>query len=210
MVVVELLEPPVTVAMHPVALTEMGFEFVSKRLLTVSPTVVVAGLYVILRPVGRNLALFSAFGRLVHGFMWLVVTLNLFTVLRLLGDAEYTRMLGQEQLRALVVLRLSGSDQYYVGLLFWALAATAVAYLWFKSKYIPGALAVFGVVSSVWCVVCTVVFYISPGFAKVVNLWWFDSPMVIFEIITSFWLLIRGLRPSGVAEGERAEAGAGR
>ena len=151
--------------------------------------------------------LFSAFGRLVHGFMWLVVTLNLFTVLRLLGDAEYTRMLGQEQLRALVVLRLSGSDQYYVGLLFWALAATAVAYLWFKSKYIPGALAVFGVVSSVWCVVCTVVFYISPGFAKVVNLWWFDSPMVIFEITTSFWLLLKGLRQSGVAESERAETG---
>ena len=57
-------------------------------------------------------------------------------------------------------------------------------------------LAAFGVISSVWCVGCTFVFYIFPGFAKVVNLWWFDSPMVIFELALSFWLLFKGLSPS--------------
>ena len=59
-------------------------------------------------------------------------------------------------------------------------------------------LAAFGVISSVWCVGCTFVFYIFPGFAKVVNLWWFDSPMVIFELALSFWLLFKGLSPSGL------------
>jgi hypothetical protein len=29
----------------------------------------------------------------------------------------------------------------------------------------------------------------------VVNLWWFDSPMGIFEMALSFWLLFKGLRP---------------
>ena len=39
------------------------------------------------------------------------------------------------------------------------------------------ALAVFGVISSVFCAACNFVFIIFPDFARVVNLWWFDSPM---------------------------------
>jgi len=86
------------------------------------------------------------------------------------------------------------SDYYYVGLLFWALGATAGSYLWLKSNYIPRALAAFGVISSGWCAACTFVFYIFPDFPKVVNLWWFDSPMRIFDIVLSFWLLFKGIR----------------
>ena len=65
-------------------------------------------------------------------------------------------------------------DYYYVGLLFGALASTVCGYLWFKSRYIPRALAAFGVITSAFCVACTFVFYIFPNFDKIVNLWWFD------------------------------------
>ena len=98
-------------------------------------------------------------------------------------------------------------DYYYVGLLFGALASTVCGYLWFKSRYIPRALAAFGVISSAFCVACTFVFYIFPGFDKIVNLWWFDTPMGLFDIALSFWLLFKGLRPSGVAAARvRADA----
>ena len=162
--------------------------------------VLLTALYVILKPVSQNLALLAAFGRLVHGLTWLLVTINLFTALRLLSDADYSRAFGPDQLPALAQLYLSGFDAYYVGLLFWALGATVGSYLWFKSDYIPRALAAFGVISSAWCVACTFVFYIFPDFPKVVNLWLFDSPMAIFELALSFWLLFKGLRPSWVAE----------
>ena len=164
----------------------------------VGVVVVLAALYVILRPVSQALALLTALGRLVHGLTWLLVTLNLFTALRLLSDADY-HAFGTDQLPALVQLYLSGLDAYYVGLLFWALGATVGSYLWFKSNYIPRVLAAFGVVSSAWCAACTFVFYVFPDFTKVVNLWWFDTPMGIFEIVLSFWLLFRGLRPPGIA-----------
>lgn len=42
-------------------------------------------------------------------------------------------------------------------------------------------------------------FHHSPDFSKVVNLWWFDSPMGIFEIATSFWLLLKGLASPEIA-----------
>ena len=171
----------------------------------VGVVVLLTALYVILKPVSQNLALLAAFGRLVHGFTWLLATLNLFTALRLLSDADYTRAFGPDQLPAMARLYLSGSDAYYVGLLFWALAATVGSYLWFKSNYIPRALAASGVLSSAWCVICTLVFYIFPGFTKVVNLWWFDSPMALFEIALSLWLMFKGLRPAGTPKPDRAQ-----
>jgi hypothetical protein len=161
--------------------------------------VLLTALYVILKPVSQNLALLAAFGRLVHGLTWLLATLNLFTALRLLSHAEYSRAFGPDQLSALARLYLSGFDAYYVGLLFWGLGATVGSCLWFKSNYIPRALAVFGVVSSAWCAACTFIHYIYPNFPKVVNLWWFDSPMALFELALSFWLLFKGLRPPAVS-----------
>jgi hypothetical protein len=165
----------------------------------VGVVVLSAALYVVLKPVDQNLALLAAIGRLVHGFTYLLVTVNLFTALRLLSDADYARAFGPDQLPALARLYLSGFDQYYVGLLFWALGATVGSVLWFKSNYIPKALAAFGLIASTWCVACTFVLLLFPGFRSVVNWWWYDSPMGLFEVTLSFWLLFKGLRPSGTA-----------
>jgi hypothetical protein len=171
----------------------------------VGVVVVLTALYVILKPVSQHLALLAAFCRLVFGLMWLQATLNLFTALRLLRDADYSRVFGPDQLPALVRLNLNGYDAYYVGLLFWGLGAAVGGYLWLSSNYIPKALAAFGVISSVWCVVCTLVFYIFPAFPKLVNLWWFDSGLALFELALSFWLLFKGLRPSGIGEPARVD-----
>ena len=169
--------------------------------------VLLTALYVILKPVSRALALLAAFWRLVWVLMWLVMTLNLFDALRLLTGDDYSRAFEAERLQALARLYLGTRfDYYYVGLLFGALASTVCGYLWFKSRYIPRALAVFGVISSAFCVGCTLVFYIFPNFDKIVNLWWFDTPMGIFDITLSVWLLSKGLRPSGIPEPDETSA----
>jgi len=154
-------------------------------------------LYVILKPINRHLALLATFWSLVYALMWILMTLNLFDTLRLLSGADYLRVFETERLQALARLSLRASfDEYYFGLLFWGLGSTVWSYLWFKSNYIPRALAAFGVISFVWAAACSLAFIISPNYSKVVNLWWFDSPMGIFEIATSFWLLFKGLKPS--------------
>jgi hypothetical protein len=167
--------------------------------------VLLTALYVILKPINWGLALLAALWRFVWVLMWLVMTLNLFNALRLLNDVDYLRALEAERLHALVRLHLSTRfDYYYVGLLFGAMASTVCGYLWLKSRYIPRMLAVFGIISSAFCVACTLVFYIFPHFDRIVNLWWFDSPMGIFDIVLSFWLLFKGLRPSETYEPQRA------
>jgi hypothetical protein len=103
-----------------------------------------------------------------------------------------------EALQALARAQIAASfDDYYVGLPFFGLAATACAWLWLKSGYIPRGLSIFGVISSAWCVFCAVVYLIFPEFNKIVNDYIFDSPMALFELILSFWLLFKGLQIRG-------------
>src|SRR5262245_6296663 len=167
--------------------------------------VLLTALYVILAPVNRGLALAGALFRLVFAMLWLIAPLNSLAALRLLGDAPYLTVFEADRLQALARVQLAGSfDDYYVGLPFLGLAATICAWLWFKSKYIPGGLALYGVISSAWCIVCAFVYLIFPHFNKTVNDWWFDFPMALFELILSFWLLIKGLKP---AAPNQAQAG---
>jgi uncharacterized protein DUF4386 len=168
---------------------------VGDLLYCVGVVVLLTALYVILKPVSRTLSLLAAFWRLVWVLMWLAMTLHLFDALRLLSGGDSLRAFEADRLQALAVLYLGTRfDYYYVGLLFGSLASTVCAYLWLKSRYIPRGLAAFGLLSSAFCVACTLVFYIFPNFNKIVNLWWFDTPMGLFDIALSFWLLFKGLR----------------
>src|SRR5438132_483163 len=177
---------------------ETQFRVTVTCFLTYSASVVVllAALYVILKPVNRGLALVGALFRLVFALLWLLSTLNMLGALRLLGNAGYLQAFEANRLQVLAKVNVAANfDDYYVGLPFFGLAATVCAYLWLKSNYIPKGLAVFGLVSSAWCVICAFVFLIFPHFNMIVNDYWFDSPMAIFEIVLSFWLLFKGLKP---------------
>src|SRR6266496_1318955 len=161
----------------------------------VGAIVLLTALYVVLAPVNRGLALAGALFRLVFAMLWLMAPLNSLAALRLLGDASYLKVFEPDRLQVLARVQIAGSfDDYYVGLPFFGLAATVCAWLWLKSKYIPRGLSIFGVVGSAWCVFCAIAYLIFPNFNKIVNDYIFDSPMALFELAVSFWLLFRGLR----------------
>ena len=166
--------------------------------------VLLTALYVILEPVNRGLALAGALFRLVFAILWLIAPLNSLAALRLLGDASYLKVFEPDRLQALARAQIASSfDDYYVGLPFFGLAATVCAWLWLKSGYIPKGLSIFGVIASAWCVLCAFIYLIFPTFNKVVNDYIFDSPMALFELVVSFWLLFKGLQPSRIATAPR-------
>ncbi len=156
---------------------------------TLGVVVLLTALYVIFKPINLGLALAGALFRFVFALLWLLAPLNLLGALRLLSNANYLQVFEPDRLQALV-------DDYYVGLPFFGLAATVCAWLWLKSNYIPKGLAIFGVISSAWCVLCAFVFLIFPNFNKIVNDYVFDTPMAIFELVVSLWLLVKGLQSS--------------
>src|SRR6266542_6442941 len=172
----------------------------------IGSVVLLSALYVILAPVNRGLALTGALFRLVFAILWLIAPLNSLAALRLLGDATYLKVFEPDRLQSLARVQLAGSfDDYYVGLPFFGLAATVCAYLWLKSNYIPRGLSIFGVIGSAWCVFCAFVYLIFPDFNKIVNDYLFDSPMALFELALSFWILFKGLNP---AAPNKAQTGA--
>ena len=161
----------------------------------IGAVVLSTALYVILAPVNRGLALAGALFRFVFAILWLIAPLNSLAALRLIGDSPYLKVFEADHLQALARVQIAGSfDDYYVGLPFFGLAATVCAWLWLKSKYIPRGLSIFGVIGSAWCVFCAIVYLIFPDFNKIVNDYIFDSPMALFELIVSIWLLVKGLK----------------
>jgi len=154
-------------------------------------------LYLILKPMSRGLALFAAFCRLVYAFLWFVMLIDLFGALRVMGSANLSAAFEPDRLPTLAGLQLaSGFDAYYIGLGFYGLGTVIFSYLWLKSRYIPRALAAWGVLSSVFAGFCAFAYLLYPDFGKVVSVNWYEMPIGLFEMVTSLWVLARGLRPA--------------
>jgi hypothetical protein len=169
--------------------------------------VLLTAFYVVLKPVNHGMALAAALCRLVFAVLWLLGSLQMLGALRLLGHAGYLQVFETDRLQVLARATIAATfDNYYVGLPFFSLALTICAYLLLKSNYVPRWLSWFGIVSSAWCVICAFIYLLFPGFAKPVDPYWFDSPMAIFEVILSFWLLFKGLRSTTVARIPTVEA----
>lgn len=159
--------------------------------------VLLTALYVIFAPVNVGLAMVGALFRFAFVMLWLVAPLNSLGALRLMSDSSYLQVFDPERLQALARAQIAASfDDYYVGLPFFGLAATVCAWLWLKSNYIPRGLSIFGVIASAWCVLCAFIYLIFPEFNKIVNDYIFDSPMALFELAVSVWLLFKGLKPT--------------
>ena len=155
---------------------------------------IACGLYVILKSVSETLAMVAMIFRLIFAAMWLLVTYNMSVAIRLLKPGAYLKAFGTAQLQALARFDLSGYYEYYIGLVFWSVAAAICGWLLLKSRYVPGWLAIFGIAGSIWCAACTIGLIVYPDLPNYVNLWWFDVPMTLYEVVLAFLLLFRGLR----------------
>lgn len=155
-------------------------------------------LYTMLKNINRTMALLAGVWQLIYVITWVAITIKLFDSLRLIEGTNYLQVFNAEQLNSLSKLFLGARfDRYYGVLMFYSLGATFFNYLWFKSKFIPRPLALWGIVASAWCVFCAITFIIFPDFNTIVNDWYFDFPMALFDITLAFWLLIKGLKAGG-------------
>jgi Domain of unknown function (DUF4386) len=163
----------------------------------------ITALYVILKRVNQNLALFAAFLRVVETAIGVAATLNSFDVLRFLSGANYLQALRTDQLQALARIPISvyGAG-INVSFVFLGFGSAVFGYLWFKSNYIPRALAALGVFGSLLLAAGSFAIIIFPNLAKILSLGYM-LPLGVFEITMGFWLLVKGLRPSAIAEPDK-------
>jgi hypothetical protein len=160
-----------------------------------SDALIAVALYVILRPVNRNVALLAASWRIIDSAILAVNLLNDFVVLRLLSGAEYLKVFETKQLQALARLFYSVEGAgFQIGFVFIGLGSTVFSYLWLKSRYIPRALAAWGIFASMVLAFVTLAIMVFPALG-VMGLSYM-APMFVYEVTLGFWLLIKGLRES--------------
>ncbi|MEA2337393.1 MAG: hypothetical protein QOE82_1400 [Thermoanaerobaculia bacterium] len=170
------------------------------RIGTVTNLIVFAGdvvllvaLYVILRPVNRNIALLAVAWRIIDSGILAVNLLSDFAILRLLSGADYLRVFDAKQLAALARLFYGvEAAGYQIGFVFLGLGSAVYSYLWLKSRYIPKAIAVLGIFASLVMAFVTLAIMLFPSLS-VIGLTYM-APMFFYEVGLGLWLLFKGIR----------------
>jgi hypothetical protein len=173
----------------------------SELVTVVGVLVLVAALYVVLRPIGPSVALVAVFLRLAENFVLAASTLNVYVALTLLSGADFLRAVDPPQLHALsyTFLRVHGAG-FDIGFTFLGLGSAVFSYLWLRSRYIPRVLAGLGIFASLLLGLASLALLVVPGLRPVLGMAYM-MPMGVFEIGLGIWLLVRPLRAPQPAAG---------
>ena len=146
------------------------------------------GLYILLAPVNRAMALLAAWFQLVYTGISLVGLFNLAMVYRMLTTPEYLTSFGAGPLQAQVNLLLhSFRSDYSLALVLFGIHLLLVGYLIVRSGYIPWWLGILLFINGLGWVINSLQPYLYPD----ANLG-FIFITFFGEVIFMLWLLIRG------------------
>jgi hypothetical protein len=150
-------------------------------------------LYVLLRPVHKNLALLAVLFNLVQTSVAAANKLNLLMAMFLLGDASYLKALAPQQQQALSYLAVKMHDYGFgVALIFFGFQCLVVGYLIYRSGYLPRILGVLMTFAGLSYLTNSFSLLLAPTFAA--RLFPFILlPAFVAEVSLCLWLLVKGV-----------------
>src|SRR5438128_9332633 len=150
-------------------------------------------LFVLLRPVSRDLALLAVFINLVSIGIEAATTMYLIEALFPLGNAGYLKAFTPEQVYAMATLSLKSHGYgFSVSLLFFGCFCLIVGYLIFRSGYLPKTIGVLMQIAGLSYLTNSFALILSPAFANRL----FPAilvPAFIGEVSLCLWLLVKGV-----------------
>lgn len=169
-------------------------------------------IYVLLKPVSKNLSLLALSYRVVECAILGVIALFYLAVSHVLAGDEYLAVFDADQLNATSrLLILLYSDGYFVGVIFFSLGSIVYSYLLYKSNYVPRLLAGWGIFASSLLFASLFAYFTIPDDVMFL----FPAclfPAGIYELILGLWLLIKGVKLNSQGNGDKdaisASAGA--
>ena len=156
---------------------------------------VVLGLaiYVLLKPVNKNLALLALSYRLVECVILGFIPVFHFIILVLLSGDEYLAAFEAGQLHALVILLHKAYGVGYIfGVILFSFGSMVYSYLLFKARYVPRLLSLWGIFASVLLCVSFSASVVLPDETKIL----FPAslmPIAVFELLLGLWFLFKGV-----------------
>ncbi len=149
-------------------------------------------LYVILKPVDRNLALLALLWRLGEAIIGGATTVLSGIIPLLLIKRGTLLEPGQLKVLAGLFLEVRGAGLDVV-LIFIGLGGTLFCYLFFRSKFVPRILPAWGILTYLTILILSFVSILNPDISESVKLA-FYAPGGLFEVIFGLWLLFKGIR----------------
>jgi hypothetical protein len=148
-------------------------------------------LYVILKSVKKNLALLALLWRLGEAIAGSVISFisSFIPMLLLKHEEAFETEQFQSLVRSFLDVRNAGLD---VVLIFIGVGGTLFCYLFFKSKYIPRILSVWGIFTYLSMLILAITNILVPNLLQTVKIVFYASGG-LFEIIIGFWLLVKGI-----------------
>src|SRR6266545_4448857 len=169
------------------------FHIAAELFLLICAVALLLILFVLLRPVSRDLALLAAFFNLVSIALEAAYTLHLVAALFPLGNAGYLNAFAPEQLYTMASLSLkSHSYGFGVSLIFFGCFCLVIGYLIFRSGYLPKALGVLMQIAGLCYLTNSFALILAPAFANRI----FPAiliPAFVGEASLCLWLLVKGV-----------------
>ena len=149
-------------------------------------------LYVLLRPVNKNLALLAVFFNIVEFPIEAASKLCLFAALFLSGNADYLKAFEPHQLHALVKMSLKLHDYGFgIDLVFFGFACLIYGYLLFRSGYFPRTLGVLMAIAGLSYLTNSFTLILAPTYAATI------FPILVLaltgELSLCLWLMVKGV-----------------
>ncbi len=150
-------------------------------------------LYVLLKPVNKDLALLFVLLNLGGVAVYSINLLNQFAALLLLSGADYLKVFQADQLQALAMFFLTlHHNGYWIAQIFFGAWLFPLGYLVFKSGFLPRILGIVMMIHCVGWLMTFLQFFLFPGFGVIIYL---TYPLgFISEFGLTLWLLIMGAK----------------
>jgi hypothetical protein len=150
-------------------------------------------LYVLLKPVDKNLALLFVLLILGGVAIQCINMLNQFAALLLLSGADYLKVFQADQLQALAMLFLNlHKNGFIIAQVFYGAWLFPLGYLVFKSGFLPRILGILLMIDCFGVLIWFFQFFLFPGYEVMTYPGLIVS--LIAEFSLAFWLLIMGAK----------------
>lgn len=152
-------------------------------------------LYIILKGINKNIALFALILKLVEATLLAITVLVPYIALQLLNGDQGLTAFSREQMQfPLGIIFNSHMAITAIPMVFLGLDMMLFSYLFYRSGYIPRLLAGFGIVSFALIFIQSLLFLLAPDYAEIpINQIIFWGPSGLFEILIGVWLLVKGV-----------------
>lgn len=171
------------------ALFRMGFAaYLVEAMCDISLTLI---LYLLLRPVSRNIALLAVFFRLVGTAVFAAAELFYLAPLLILGGADYLKSFSPDQLNSLAYLSLNvygyGADR--IANVLYGVGSIVIGYLMFRSDFLPRVLGFLMALGGLGFAVRGFALVLAPAYASSALV----LPTALAGLALAVWFLAKGV-----------------